>query len=613
MPHIVGNFRDHVRQATRWSTVADQGKLVVMFGGIPIRNTQISGGGVARHRMRDEMLLCKQAGVRFVNFSPLKTDAISELDAEWLTPRPGTDTAIMMGLGHTLLVENLHDQGFLDRYTVGFEQVSDYLTGKSDGIVKSADWASSMSGIDADRIRQLAREMATSRTLITTAASLQRASYGEQPLWMTVTLASMLGQIGLAGGGYGIGYGADASIGIIDRPYNWPSFPQGENPIDDYIPVACVADMLLKPGGIYEYNGEKRRYPDIHMVWWAGGNPFHHHQDLNRLRKAFKQPDTIVVNEVNWTSTARHADIVLPVASALERNDIGAGTQDNAIIPMPKAIEPVGDSREEYQIYCELERRLGIGTQFSLGRTTDEWLETMWDEMRNAVSSSSQIMPDFKTFMSGDIIEFDDPDPSAVFLSDFRHEPDRYPLSTPSGKIELWSSTIESFGYDDCPAQARWLGSGRGKTADDEISYPLYLVSGQPETRLHSQFDAGSFSRSKKIHGREPVLINPQDADIRSIRDGDIVRLFNCYGSCLAGAKITENISTSTVFLWTGAWYDPDLNTADHRDNHGNPNVLTHDERTSRLSQSPAVDTQIEIEKFDSEAPELKIFDAPIK
>src|SRR6185436_7703480 len=118
-----------------------------------------------------------------------------------------SDTAIMMGLAHTLIAEGLQDRAFLDRYTVGFDRMRAYLFGESDGVAKTADWAAAKSGLDADRIRSLAREMATQRTLICTAAGLQRADYGEQPLWMTVTLAALLGQMGLPGGGYGIGYG----------------------------------------------------------------------------------------------------------------------------------------------------------------------------------------------------------------------------------------------------------------------------------------------------------------------------------------------------------------------------------------------------------------------
>ncbi len=613
MPHIVGNFREHVKQATRWTTVKKEGRLVVMFGGIPLRNAQVAGGGIAQHKLRGDLLACAEAGVRFVNFSPLRTDAVAELNAEWLAPRPGSDSAIMMGLAHTLITEDLHDVAFLERYTVGFEKVAAYLTGAEDGIVKDADWAVERSGIPAERIRRLARDMAAQRTLICASASLQRADYGEQPLWMTVTLAAMLGQIGLPGGGYGIGYGADSSIGTVDRPMRWPSFPMGAYPIDDYIPVAAVADMLLKPGEPYSFNGETRRYPDIRLVWWAGGNPFHHHQDLNRLRRAFQKPETIIVNEINWTATARHADIVLPVTSALERSDIGAGTQDRALIPMPRAVAPLGEARDEFAIYSELERRLGLGETFSGGKSDRQWLEEMWQQLKATAGSHGYELPELDTFLSGDIITFDDPAPDAVFLSDFRQDPVRNPLKTPSGKIELFSKVISGFGYDDCPGHAAWLPPREWLGAEKAARYPLHLVSGQPETRLHSQFDNGAFSRSKKVQGREPLLIHPKDAAARGIADGDVVCVYNDRGQCLAGAVVTVDIREKVVFLWTGAWFNPDFTHPEQRDLHGNPNVLTHDLRTSKLSQGPAAQSAlVEIERFEGVPPPVTAFEPPL-
>ncbi|MGV8985824.1 MAG: molybdopterin-dependent oxidoreductase [Cypionkella sp.] len=291
-------------------------------------------------------------------------------------------------LAHTLLAEGLNDRGFLDRYTVGFDKVAGYLLGKTDGVVKDADWAASLSEISAETLRQLARDMAAERTLICTAVSLQRAEHGEQPLWATVSLPAMLGQIRLPGGGYGIGYGADAAIGTLDSPLAWPGLPQGTNPVADFIPVAMISDMLLNPGAEYDYKGQRRVFPDIRMVWWAGGNPFHHHQDLNRLRRAFQCPDTVIVNEVNWTATARHADIVFPVAAAQERTDVGLGSQDNALIPMPKMVEPPGEARTGYEIYRALETRLGLCTTFSEGRDADDWLRHMWSRINQIAAWS---------------------------------------------------------------------------------------------------------------------------------------------------------------------------------------------------------------------------------
>ena len=132
--------------------------------------------------------------------------------------------------------------------------------------------------------------------------------------------------------------------------------------------------------------------------------------------------------------------------------------------------------------------------------------------------------------------------------------------------------------------------------------------------RLHSQYDSGSFSQSKKIKGREPVLINPVDASRYGISDGDIVRLYNDRGECLAGARVTEDIREGVIFLWTGAWYDPDFNHARKQDRHGNPNVLTHDHRTSQLAQGPAAQSAlVRIERFDGDLPNVMAFIPPLR
>jgi biotin/methionine sulfoxide reductase len=297
---------------------------------------------------------------------------------------------------------------------------------------------------------------------------------------------------------------------------------------------------------------------------------------------------------------------VFPATTSIERNDFGAGTQDNAIIPMPAAIAAMGEARDEYDIYCELERRLGLGEAFSLGRSSSDWLSEMWSDLTESAAEFDYVLPDFECFMKGDIISFHDPHPDAVFLQDFRSDPKKYPLETPTGKIMLASDTIKSFAYEDCPGYPQWLHK------EEAHEHPLQLISGQPETRLHSQFDNGAFSRSKKIDGREPVLLNPLDAAARGIDDGDIIRLFNENGSCLAAAVLSDELKKGVVFLWTGAWYEPDFADPECRDNHGNPNVLTADKRASRLSQGPAVDISVDIEKFLGEAPPVRIFQPPL-
>ena len=211
----------------------------------------------------------------------------------------------------------------------------------------------------------------------------------------------------------------------------------------------------------------------------------------------------------------------------------------------------------------------------------------MWQTMQSTAATAGRQLPDFATFLQGDIIEFDNPNPTHTFLSEFRADPEKNALPTPDGKIALFSPVIDSFNYTDCPGHASWLPPTEWLGSPLADSFPLHLISGQPQTRLHSQWDDGEYSRSKKIKGREPVLIHPTDAKERGIGDGDIGRIYNSRGACLAGAVLTEDVRHHVIFLWTGAWFDPSTNEQP-MDKHGNPNVLTHDRRTSRLSQGPA-------------------------
>ena len=212
--------------------------------------------------------------------------------------------------------------------------------------------------------------------------------------------------------------------------------------------------------------------------------------------------------------------------------------------------------------------------------------------------------------MSGDAVEFQDPTPTAIFLEKFRQDPETNALPTPSGRIEIASKVIAGFSYEDCPGHPKWLAPREwlGNATD---TYPLHLISGQPETRLHSQFDAGTFSREYKVNDREPILINPKDAAERDIADGDIVLVRNERGQCLAGAKVTGDVREGVVFLWTGATFDPDLEHPGQLERHGNPNVLTQDLRTSRLSQGPAAQSAlVQVSRFEGEAPPVRAFES---
>ena len=613
MPYIAGNFFRLLVEQASWQTIAQHSELVVMLGGMPLKNAQVAYGGVTRHRTREGLQACRDAGVQFLNIGPLKNDAVDFVQAEWLRPRPNTDVALMLGLAHTLVTQGLADEHFLGRYCVGFDIFQSYLMGDDDGQPKDAAWAADITGLDAETIRTLARRMAAKRTLITVSWSLQRADHGEQTYWMAVTLAAVLGQIGLPGGGFGYGYSSVASVGNRASRIPWATLDRCAYPVEDIIPVARIADLLLNPNAEFDYNGRRATYPDIRLIYWVGGNVFHHHQDLNRLLQAWQKPETIIVHEPWWTPMARHADIVLPATTPLERNDIVCTPRDGFVVANKQAIKPVGQARNDHDIFADLAERLGFREGFTEGRDEAGWLRHLYDTSRARAVKRGFSLPDFERFWEDGLYELPPPHETPPFLSAFRADPDTHPLDTPSGKIEIWSARIASYKYDDCPPHPTWMEPAEWLGSEKAKQYPLHLISNQPAVRLHSQLDQGPISRAAKVAGREPIRIHADDAEERGLTEGDVVRVFNDRGQCLAGVVITPDIQKNVVQLATGAWYDPlELGVPGTLEKHGNPNVLTLDKGTSKLSQGPSAHTTlVEVERYQGEPPPVTAFLPP--
>ena len=612
MPHIAADMDSALASHTSWDQLAQHCTLFVAFGGVPLKNAQVSSSGAGRHRARAGIESLVRAGVRIINIGPVADNFGDNCDAaegaEWVRLRPNTDTALMLALAHTVLHDPRFDRTFLDSHTVGFDRFAAYLRGAEDGQPKSAEWAAAITGVDAATIRALGAALLANRTMLSAAWALQRAAHGEQPFWALVALAAMVGQIGLPGGGYGIGYGPMNAMGSSHVRISGPVLGQARNPVADFIPVARIADMLLGPGTPFRYNGGEHRYPDIRLIHWAGGNPFHHHQDLNRLRRAWARPDTIVINEPYWTAAARHADIVLPATIALERNDIGFASLEGYYIAMRQAMAPQGQARNDHDIFAGLAARLGTHDAFAEARGEMDWLRHIYTENRARVAAAGVDLPDFETFWDTGLIDLAAHDAPRDMHAAFRADPAAHPLGTPSGRIELFSERIAGFGLDDCPGHPvwrepfEWLGSPLAQR------YPLHLISDQPARRLHSQLDPSPWSRAGKVQGREGVHINPADAAARGIADGEVVELFNDRGQCLAGAVLNPAIMPGVVRLSTGAWYDPDGTL----DRHGNPNVLTLDRGASSLSQGSSAQTcLVDLRRYEGVPPPVRAFDPP--
>ena len=356
----------------------------------------------------------KNSDKEIIIIDPIKTVSgkYFEGKAKWIAPRPNTDVAMMLGMAQHLYSQGKYDKEFLQNYTVGFEKFVPYLTGQSDGVAKTPEWASEICGISADVIKELAIKFYENRTMIMAGWGIQRAHHGEQAHWMIVTLCAMLGQIGLAGGGFGFSYhyangGAPtcaggviggmnaASVGIVkDGKFLGLAQDQkqgGEaaqawlvNTAKVAFPLARIADALLNPGKTIDANGTKITYPKIDFIYWVGGNPIVHHQDTNTNIKAWRKPRTIVVNEIYWTPTAKMADIVFPTTTEYERNDITmSGDYSNMhIIPMKQVVAKQHGAKDDYQIFTDLCKAYADGlaeVYTDGGKTEMDWIKEFYE------------------------------------------------------------------------------------------------------------------------------------------------------------------------------------------------------------------------------------------
>lgn len=580
LPHVLGNADAVAFAATEWSTIRNETDVVVAFGGLNAKNWRVTSGGAGQHHMSRYVDAAARRGVKFVIVSPLADDAPAGVDALRIAPRPNTDTALILALTHRAFTEGRVDRAFLDRYATGHENLAAYLRGETDGIEKSFAWAASIAGIETAELETLWGLIRRGRVMLTAAWSLQRADHGEQPFWALIALAAALGQIGLPGGGFCFGYGSINGVGAPARRGYVPAMDGLLNPAQSAIPVAAVTDAMLLPGETIDFNGRPVTFPDVRMVYWAGGNPFHHAQDLFLLEEAWRRPETVIVHEPWWTPAARRADIVLPATTTVERNDLGGSSRDPFVFAMPRLIAPVAQARDDFTIFGELADRLGCHDLYGGGLDEFGWLRRLWQKTEARGRRENVAVPDFETFWNEGFFAVPAPEKPEIMLEAFREDPVANPLATPSGRIELYSQQIAAFGYADCPAHPAWLEPCEwlGNAQHDE----LHLVTNQPAKRLHSQL-----YQVQDQQAGEPVSINPVDARQRDIADGDMVRLENERGACIARAAVTDSVRQGVVVMATGAWFSP-ADTETGLERNGNPNVLTANRRTSSLGQACA-------------------------
>ena len=627
MPHVLGGSAVY-DAPTKWKAIAKNAKNVVFWGTDPLVTGQISWLPPTHDGYLGLQEL-KASGAKVYSVSVFKNETAKYFGSENLVVRPNTDTAMMIGMCHYLFTNNLYDEEFIKKYTVGFNKFKDYFLGTQDKIVKDVEWASKICGVPAAKIAEFATALAKEPTNIIAGRALQRQDHGEMAFWAVVALSAMLGYIGKEGLGFEFNLyysnGATDKIapslkGIstrISEKYEdvdgapWKKFK------NITIPSSRSIEALEHPGKEIDYDGTKIKLPHMRVAYMACGSMFTRHQDVNNIVKQWRKFDTVITAEPYWTSTAKFSDIVLPVAVEVERNDINqTAPTGEYIVAYKPVIEPMGESKSDYWICTQICKRWGREEVFTEGKDELGWAKEFYADAVEQAKALNIKMPEFNDFWEKGYVGFEkDNEQTQYFtrLAAFRENPAKNRLGTPSGKIEIYSPTIAKMNYADCPGHPallepfEWLGNEKLVK-----KYPIHIVSPHSRYRLHSQLNNSIIRNFAEISGREPVLMNPKDAKERGLTTGDIVRVFNDRGEILAGLLITDIIPEKVAAICEGAWYDPEKWGEKSLCQHGCVNVLTKDKGTSSLAQSNSAHTVLaQIEKFKGEIKPITAFSKP--
>ena len=541
----------HYKAAGREPTDYVNSKLILAWGWSP-------GDGHFGTGTMAYLKEAKKRGVRIICVDPRRHRTSKQVADEHIFIRPSTDAAALIAMAQVIVSKGLYDQAFCDRHVLGFDEATlpegapagssyrAYLMGEADGIVKTPEWAEPITGIPAETIRRLAIEFGSTKpAAIQGGYAPGRTAFGEQFHRAAYALAAITGNTGVVGGNSGVSNGATGYMGI-------GGLPAGQNPIDSKVSAPLLADFLAK--------GKEGGYPaDIKLIYSSGGDIFNQAPNAKKIADSLDNVEFIVGQDHFMTPTVRHADIVLPATTFWERNDIhlpwaGAG---HYAIYMKQAIEPMYECRNDIDIFADLALRVGINGYNN--QSEEEWLREFADGK----------VDDFDAFRENGVARLPEPEDAVAFAKQIR-DPENHPFSTPTGKLELYSTMIadnpDPFGLGEISPIPTWVPH-----AEDNTAYPLRYCSSKSRARAHS------------VHGNQPKLarvdpddvwINTQDASARGIENGQQVKVFNEHGATLLPARVTDDVAPGIVTIKEGAWFTPD---GEGVDTEGCANAITED------------------------------------
>ncbi|MCL5735395.1 MAG: molybdopterin-dependent oxidoreductase [Actinobacteria bacterium] len=553
-----------------------------------------------------------ELGIKQVYITPDVNYGAAVHADKWIPIRPNTDAALYLAIAYQWIQTGSYDKEYVVTHVVGFDKFRAYVLGEEDGVPKTPKWAEEKTGIPSRIIKALARAWAAAPTSTVhgNGGNMARSPYATENIRMEVCLLGMqgLGKPGVhmlstiewglmgvetppyefgtsvpvprhafypsveaANRGFNFQGQRDAAVQLIPKDMIHVAINEAtpEKPISWYGTTFCrelTEDQFVK----YQYPAEGA--PEIHMMWSDTPALMTCWNDSNYIAKAFQSPkiECIVAQHPWIENDCQFADLILPVATKFELDDIGVdnlSAEYGTLFYDAKCIEPKGESKSDYEIVCAVAEKLGVLDEYTGGKTADEWIRVGFE------TSGVQDYISWEEFKEkGHYVVPNDPDweKYPVALRGFVEDPEKNPLTTPTGKLESPAERLAKHFPDDPerPPVPHWVE--RGPTHDERISgdraktYPILCISHHPRWRVHSQHDDMQWLReieTCKIVGPDgyayqTAWIHPNDAAKRGIKHHDIIKVFNERGGVLVGAYVTERVMPGVIHIDHGSRYD---------------------------------------------------------
>ena len=619
----------------------------------------------------------KELGIKMVHIDPFYNHTAALFGGKWFAPRPATGNALALAIAYVWITEALYDKEYVAKRTTGFDQWKDYILGKEDGIPKTPEWQENESGIPAKDVRALAREWGTKKTYLAAGGlsgfgSACRCATGNEWARSMVCLMAMQGL-----GKLGVNMGCMQQGTPVDIGFFFPGYAEGGlsgdlqstalavnmyqrmpqlatvNTVYQRVPRLNIPEAILDghtsgyPTDPKTIEGQflKFEYPapgnaPIQMYYKYGGSHFGTMSETNRYVKAYRSDNlSFVVNQSIWfEGEAKFADILLPACTSFERWDISefancggyvqhSFTQCNhrVAIMQHKCIEPLGESKSDFQIFLEIAKKLGLSAPFSEGATEFDWCKRLFDatdlpkviSWKKFLKKGYYVVPAPKEELRAPVSfrwfaedRLKDTPEVAPLPADYTEKFGKG-LQTQSGKIEFVCSSLKRFDADDPerPTMTKYIPSWEGHhTTELYEKYPLQLITPHPRFSFHTMGDAKeSFINEIKDHRvlidgyyYWIVRINSKDAEDRGIKENDLVKVFNDRGAVICAAQVTERVPPGTVHSYeSSATYDPVGEPGYSADRGGCINQLTPSRPMIKKSHSFAANScLVQIKKY---------------